>query len=159
MTSAFKTWLLSAAILATPTMASATGGLGCSIDDKNLTFVYEALFSYSDIGGLFQIRGEMEAKDRRTYKTLQKLTLDGSELKQQWTRDKDVKLMIYRETGGDGVPFASVKLIIEATQPPDEDFAYSGKYQLTVQPAAEGAGGEGGGEAFTVEGKVECSAG
>lgn len=155
MTSAFKTWLLSAAILAAPATASATGGLGCNIDDKNLTFVYEALFSYSDIGGLFQIRGEMETKDKRTYKTLKKLTLDGSELKQQWTRNKDLKLMIYRETEGEGVPFASVKLIIEATQPPDEDFAYSGMYQLTVQPASE----DGGGEAFTVEGKVECAVG
>jgi len=63
--------------------------------------------------------------------------------------------MIYRETTGNGVPFASVKLIIEATQPPDEDFAYSGKYELTVQPAVEG----GQSEAFTVEGKVDCSAG
>lgn len=142
-------------LVALPTMASATGSLGCSIDDKNLTFVYEALFSYSDIGGLFQIRGEMEAKDKRVYKTLQKLTLDGTELKEQWTRNKDVKLMIYRETEGEGIPFASVKLIIEATQPPEEEFAYSGKYQLTIQPAVEG----GGGEAFTVEGKVDCSAG
>lgn len=146
---------LIAGLCGLPTMASATGGLGCSIDDKNLTFVFESLFSYSDIGGLFQIRGEMAAKDKRVYKTLQTLTLEETDLKQQWTRNKDVKLMIYRETAGDGVPFASVKLIIEATQPPDEDFAYSGKYELTVQPAVEG----GQSEAFTVEGKVDCSAG
>jgi hypothetical protein len=144
-----------AGLVALPTMASATGGLGCNIDDKNLTFVFEALFSYSDNGGLFQIRSEMESKDKRTYKTLQKLTLDGTELKQQWLGEKDIKMMIYKETEGDGVPFASVKLTIEVTQPPEEDFAYAGKYKLTIQPAPE----DGGGDAFTVEGKVECSAG
>lgn len=142
-------------LVALPTMASATGGLGCGIDDKNLTFSFESLFSYSDIGGLFQIRGDMAVKDKRVYKTLQKLTLEDTDLKQQWTRNKDVKLMFYRETSGDGVPFASVKLIIEATQPADEDFAYSGKYQLTVQPAVEG----GSTDSFTVEGDVGCSAG
>lgn len=154
MTSTFKVWLLSAAILATPVAASATGGLGCGIDDKNLKFNFESLFSYSDIGGLFQISGAFEAKDPRTYKTLQKFALDGSELKQQWFRGNDLKLMIYRETEGESVPFASVKLIIEATKPPEEDFAYSGKYTLTVEP-----GGEGKSQAFTVEGKVGCSAG
>ena len=155
MKKTIASYALLASLIALPNIASATGGLGCGIDDENLTFSFESLFSYSDIGGLFQIRGEMEVKDKRVYKTLQKLTLEETDLKQQWTRNKDVKLMIYRETTGNGVPFASVKLIIEATQPPDEDFAYSGKYELTVQPAVEG----GQSEAFTVEGKVDCSAG
>jgi hypothetical protein len=155
MTSTFKAWLLSAAILATPAAASATGGLGCGIDDKNLKLDFESLFSYSDIGGLFQIRGEFESKDSRTYKTLRKFALDGSELKQQWFRDDDLKLMIYRETEGGGVPHASVKLIIEATKPPEEDFGYEGKYSLTIEPAVEGSESQ----AFTVEGKVGCTAG
>jgi hypothetical protein len=155
MTSTFRTLLFSAVLLALPGMASATGGLGCSIDDKNLSLNFESLFSYSDIGGLFQVRGEMEVKDKRVHKTLQKLALDDADLKQQWFRDNDAKLMLYRETTGDGVPFASVKLIVEATKPPEEDFGYEGKYRLTVQPAVEG----GEGEAFTVDGKVECSAG
>jgi hypothetical protein len=136
-----------------PGIASATGGLGCGIDDQNVKLDFESLFSYSDIGGLFQIRGELESKDKRTDKTLQKITLEEADLKQQWFRGNDVKLMLYRETEGDGVPFASVKLIIEANKPPEEDFGYDGKYWLTVQPAGDGA------EAFTVEGKVGCSAG
>lgn len=146
---------LISALAAFPGIASATGGLGCGIDDKNVKLDFESLFSYSDIGGLFQVRGELEAKDKRVYKTLQKLTLEDSDLKQQWFRGNDVKLMLYRETVGDGVPFASVKLIIEANKPPEEDFGYDGKYTLTIQPAAEG----GESEAFTVEGKVGCSAG
>lgn len=144
---------LLAGLVALPTMASATGGLGCGIDDNNVKLDFESLFSYSDIGGLFQIRGALESKDKRTYQTLQKIALEETDLKQEWFRGNDVKLMLYRETEGDGVPFASVKLIIEANKPPEEDFGYDGKYWLTVQPAGDGA------EAFTVEGKVGCSAG
>lgn len=146
---------LISSLFALPGVASATGGLGCGIDDANVKFDVEALFSYSDIGGLFQIRGEMEVKDKRVAKTLRKLTLEDTDLKQQWLRDNDVKLMFYRETTGDGVPFASVKLIVEATKPPEEDFGYDGKYWLTIVPAVEG----GESEAVTVEGKVGCSAG
>jgi hypothetical protein len=120
MNSIVRTGFLTAAIVAMPVVASATGGLGCGIDDKNLKFDFESLFSYSDIGGLFQIRGELEARDKRVYKTLQKLALEETDLKQQWFRGNDLKLMIYRETEGDGVPFASVKLIVEATKPPEE---------------------------------------
>lgn len=148
-----RAWLFAATILVSPSMAWATGGLGCGIDDNNVKFDFESLFSYSDIGGLFQIRGEMEVKDKRVYETLKKLTLNDTDLKQQWFRGNDLKLMIYRETEGDGVPFASIKLIIEATKPPEEDFGYEGKYQLTVEPAGSDN------EAFTVEGKVGCSAG
>lgn len=155
MTSRLKYWALGAVIACAPATASATGGLGCSIDDKNVSFTFESIFSYSDIGGLFQIRGDFDSKDKRTYKTLRTFTLDGSELKQQWFRGNDLKLMIYRETEGDGVPFASVKLIIEANKPPEEEFEYSGKYALTIEPAVEG----GESHAFTVEGTISCSAG
>lgn len=155
MTPTFGTWLFAAAMLSVPAAASATGSLGCTIDDRNLDLTFEAIFSYSDIGGLFQIRGELESKDKRTYKTLRKFALDGSEVKQQWFRGNDLKLMVYRETEGDGVPHASIKLIIEAIRPPEDDVAYSGKYALTIEPAVEG----GESQAFTVEGKVECSAG
>ncbi|UVC09657.1 hypothetical protein IHQ71_03280 [Rhizobium sp. TH2] len=155
MTSRLKYWALGAIIACTPATAFATGGLGCSIDDGNVNLTFESIFSYSDIGGLFQIRGELESKDKRTEKTLRKFTLDGSELKQQWFRGNDLKLMIYRETEGDGVPFASVKLIIEANKPPEEEFEYSGKYALTIEPATEGSESK----AFTVEGKITCSAG
>jgi hypothetical protein len=155
MTSRLKQWALTAVIVCLPATASATGGLSCSVNDKNVNFIFESVFSYSDIGGLFQIRGELMSKDKRVYKTLQKVNLDGSELKQQWFRGNDLKLMIYRETEGDGVPFASVKLIVEANKPPEEEFEYQGKYALTIEPDVNG----GESEAFTVEGKISCSAG
>jgi hypothetical protein len=155
MTLRMKSWLLVAALLALPVTASATGGLGCAIDDKNAKLDFEAIFSYSDIGGLFQIRGELNVKDARVYKTLKTFAFDGAELKQQWFRGNDLKLMIYRESEGDGVPHASVKLIIEATRPADEEFGYTGRYALTIEPAVEGNNSE----AFTLTGDVGCSAG
>jgi hypothetical protein len=156
MASRLKSWLLAAAFLAAPVTASATGGLGCGIDDRNIKFDFESVFGYSDIGGLFQIRGELNVRDARVYRTLKTFALDGSELKQQWFRGDDLKLMIYRETEGDGVPHASVKLVIEATRPPEEEeFGYSGKYALTIEPAVDGSNSE----AFTVTGDVGCSAG
>ena len=155
MASRIRTWLLAAAMLAAPAVASATGGLECSVIDKNLDLTFEAVFSYSDIGGLFQIRGDITTKDKRAYKTLKSFKLDGSELKQQWFRGDDLKLMIYRETEGDGVPFAAVRLIIEATRQGDEESAYAGSYALTIEPATEGSESQ----AFTVNGKIACSAG
>lgn len=155
MISRLKSCFVAAALLAGPSAAMATGGLSCGIDDRNLKFDLEAVFSYSDIGGLFQLRGEFASKDKRTEKTLGTFTIKDSDLKQQWFRSNDLKLMIYRETEGEGIPFASVKLIIEATRPPGEEFGYEGSYQLTVEPAVE----NGEAEAFTVEGKVGCSAG
>jgi hypothetical protein len=152
-TIAFLSLLAGLAVM--PGLASATGGLGCGIDDANAKLEFESLFSYSDIGGLFQIRGEMQVKDKRVGKTLQKFMLEETDLKQQWFRDNDVKLMLYREAEGDGVPFASVKLIIEATKPPEEDFGYAGKYWLTIAPVADA----GESQSVTFEGKVGCSAG
>lgn len=151
----FRTFLLSAALVAMPVMASATGGLGCGIDDGNVSLQFESLFSYSDIGGLFQIRGEMEVKDKRVHKTLQKFTIEDSDLKQQWFRDNDIKLMLYREISGNDEPFSSVKLIIEGTKPPEEDFGYEGKYKLTLVPVDATSDTE----PVTVEGKIGCTAG
>lgn len=147
MISKLACWAFGALIVCLPATASATGGLDCGIDDKNVKLEFEALFSYSDIGGLFQIGGTFESKNPKTYKTLRKFDLTGADVRQQWFRDRQLKLMIYRETEGDGVPFAFVKLIIEAEQPEGEDFAYAGTYKLTES------------QAFTVEGKVGCSAG
>ena len=155
MTSALKSWLLAAILLSVPAFASATGGLGCGIDDKNLKFDFEALYSYSDIGGLFQIRGAFESKSPKTHETLKKFELQASDLPQHWFRGEDLKLMIYRETEGDSVPHASVKLIVEATRLPDDDVGYEGRYALTIEPAVEA----GESQPFTVEGKVGCSAG
>lgn len=155
MRSRLAHWALGAILAALPATASATGGLGCTVEDKNLKLDFEAVFSYSDIGGLFQVGGSFAALDPRVYKTLATFDLAGSDLKQQWFRGNDLKLMLYRETEGDGVPFASVKLIVEATRPEGEEFEYRGKYSLTIEPATDGSESQ----AFTTTGDITCSAG
>ncbi|MFM2281626.1 MAG: hypothetical protein RLZZ444_3857 [Pseudomonadota bacterium] len=137
-----------------PGVAMATGSLGCAIDDANMKLELEALFSYSDIGGLFQTRGEFQSKVKESPEALRKFALADSDIKQQWMRDKQLKLMIYREA--EGADFASVKLIIEATQPEDEDFAYSGRYKLEFEPLPDGAEPD---QAKVFEGNIGCSAG
>ncbi|MCB1445702.1 MAG: hypothetical protein KDJ87_07850 [Rhizobiaceae bacterium] len=142
-------------LAAMPATAFATGGVGCAIDDGNLQLDFDAAFSYSDIGGVFQARGILDSRMSGTYETLKKMQITDADIRQQWFRGDDLKLMIYRETEGDGVPHAFVKLIVETTKPPEEDFAYGGSYVLTIQPAVV----RGDEEAVTVEGKVTCSAG
>jgi len=156
MHSCLKTWLFAAAFLAAPAVASATGSVGCSIDDANLELGFEAIYSYSDIGGLHQVRGEFLSKDKRTYEMVKKFALQTSDLKQQWFRGDDIKLMLYRESEGNQVPFASVKLIIEAMKAPGDEFEYAGTYALTIIPATDGHGEP---EDITLRGRVTCSAG
>ncbi|MGV3551451.1 hypothetical protein [Rhizobium sp.] len=152
----FKTWLFAAAFLAAPAAASATGGIGCVIDDDNLSLTFEAIYSYSDIGGLHQVRGDFLSKDKRTYEMVKSFPLEAADLKQQWFRGDDLKLMLYRESAGNQVPFASVKLIIEATKPPGDEFEYTGTYALTIIPAGDGQSEP---EDITLKGRINCSAG
>jgi hypothetical protein len=156
MTSKFNAALIAAAaIFCLPASAFATGNLGCTIEDKNLDLDFEAIYSYSDIGGLFQLRGTLDAKSPKVYKSLRKFEIKDDDLRQQWFRGEDLKLMLYRETVADGEPHASVKLIIEAKRPSEDDMGYDGTYALTIEPAVTGSESQ----SVTVKGKVSCGAG
>jgi hypothetical protein len=147
---------LAAMVAGLPASAFATGNLDCGIDDANLKFTFESLFGHGVISPLLQPRTSFESKNPNIHKTLQSFETDGSFLKQQWFEGRDLKLLFYAETEGDGVPFASVKLKIEAVQPPDEDFAYAGKYELVIQPPVSGDTTP---DPVTLVGDVGCSAG
>lgn len=147
--------LAALAMLGIPLKASATGGLDCSISDKNLDFYYEALFSYSANSPLFQSKAEFVSKHPKTSAGLQKLDAEKLRLIQQWYEGKDLRLQFYAETQGDDVPFAAVKLSIKTTADEDE-IGYHGSYVFEVTPAVE-AGAES--ETIKLEGPVACSAG
>lgn len=138
-----------------PADAFATGGLDCEINDANLDFHYEALFSYSANSPLFQSRAKFEARHPKTDPALK--TLDASSLRliQQWYEDKDLKLQFYAETEGGKQPFASVKLTIR-TVASDDEISYAGKYRLEIQPAVVDGQDS---EMIVREGDVACSAG
>jgi hypothetical protein len=156
MRSMIRRIALAAMVAGLPASAFATGNLDCSIDDANLKFTFEALFGHGVVAPLLQPRASFESKNPAIGKTLQAFEAEGSFLKQQWFVGRDVKLLFYAETEGEGVPFSSVQLTIEAIQPPDEDFAYSGKYQLLIQPPVMGSETP---DTVTLEGDVTCSAG
>lgn len=147
---------LAAMVAALPASAFATGNLDCGIDDANLKFTFEALFGHGVVSPLLQPRTSFMSKNPSTYKTLQNFDTDGSFLVQRWFEGKDIKLLFYAETEGEGVPFASIKLKIEAVQPPDEDLSYSGKYELIIQPPVTGDSSP---DPVTLVGDVGCSAG
>jgi hypothetical protein len=141
-------------ILAMTTPAHATGGLGCTIDDANLTLNADTAVSRG-MGGVFiNFKAEAEIKAKEAPEPLRKLTLD-SALVHHWYTGKEIKLAFYKETEtGD---HASVDITIETTMPEgaDEDAEYVGAYELSI--FAVGANSESNSTVLT--GKASCSAG
>ena len=155
MKSSLKCCALALGIVCIPLKASATGNLDCMINDQNLDFTFESLFSYSGSSPLFQSKVSFESKNPKTFASLKKLEMDALPVIQQWFEGKDLRLQFYKETEGDAVPFASVKLTIETVVGEDEN-SYSGTYRLEITPAVV-AGQEN--EVIKLEGPASCSAG
>lgn len=155
MTSTLKYSALALAIACIPLKALATGNLDCTINDANLDFTFESLFSYSGNGPLFQSKLSFQSRHEKTFAALKTMDQDRFRLIQQWVEDKDLRLQFYSETEGDGVPFAAVKLTIETTAGEDE-ISYDGGYRLEITPAVV-SGSES--ETIKLEGKAACSAG
>jgi hypothetical protein len=150
----FKYCALAFAIGCTPASAFATGNLDCTIDDGNLGFTYEALFSYSGSSPLLQAHASFESRHPQTSASLMKLDEKSLPRIQQWVDGKDLRLQFYAETG-EGAPFAAVKLTIETTVGEDGN-SYSGIYRLEITPEVV-AGRES--EVIKLEGPASCSAG
>jgi hypothetical protein len=144
------------ALACLPGTAWATGNLGCSADDANLSLNFEALFSYDGLSPLFQLSGTIEPKHKKTYATLKKIEIKPATLIQQWFEGDDLKLQFYAETSGEKVPHAYVKLTIDAKKDGEDDFGYHGGYKLEILPEIV-SGNES--ETIKLEGKVDCSAG
>lgn len=146
---------LALGIACIPIKASATGNLDCMISDHNLDFIFESLFSYSGSSRLFQSKASFESKNPQTFASLKKLEMDALPVIQQWFEGKDLRLQFYKETEGDDIPFAAVKLTIETVVGEDEN-SYSGTYMLEITPAVV-PGSES--EVIKLEGPASCSAG
>ena len=145
---------IAAALALLPTVASATGGVGCSINDANMDFGFEALFGYGSDSPLFQVQAQIDVKSDKVPPSLKKVEMDGTYLKQQWFEGKDIKLLLFAETKEGAAPYGSVKLVVEAVQADDDELSYPGSYVLTLQngPSDEH-------EPVVLKGKIECSAG
>ncbi|MFN0192504.1 MAG: hypothetical protein ACKVP5_11110 [Aestuariivirga sp.] len=141
-----------AALNASP--AYATGGLGCTIDDANLTLNVDTAVSRG-MGGVFlNLKAEAVIKAKEAPEPLRKLTLD-SALVHHWYTNREIKLAFYKET--ETGEHASVDITIETTMPEgaDEDAEYVGTYELSI--FAAGANSDS--TSTVLNGKASCSAG
>lgn len=155
MNSKFKHYALALGIICAPASAFATGNLDCTLNDKNLSFTYEALFSYSGSSPLLQAHASFQSRHPQTSTHLKRLDENSLPRIQQWFEGKDLRLQFYAETEGEEVPFAAVRLTIETTLGEDGN-SYSGTYRLEITPEVV-AGKES--EVIRLEGPAACSAG
>jgi hypothetical protein len=151
----FKHCALALAIACTPASALATGNLDCVINDGNLDFAYEALFSYSGSSPILQAHASFQSRHPETSAHLKRLDENSLPRIQQWFEGKDLRLQFYAETEGADVPFAAVRLTIETTAGEDGN-SYSGIYRLEITPEVV-AGKES--QVIRLEGPAACSAG
>jgi hypothetical protein len=133
----------------------ATGNLDCAIDDPNIDFAFESLFSYSGNGPLFQSKLNFESRHPETSSALRTLGIEKLRLIQQWVEGRDLRLQFYAETEGAALPFAAVKLTIETTAGEDE-ISYGGRYRLEITPEVVPGKDS---EIVRLEGDAACSAG
>src|SRR4051812_3598374 len=108
------------AITCLPLNALATGGVDCSVQDGNVDFSFEAIFGHGVVTPLMQVRASLDIKGPKLHGAVKAIAMDGSQLKQQWFRGSDLKLLFYVETTEKDAPFGAATLTIEATQPSDE---------------------------------------
>jgi hypothetical protein len=147
---------LAVGILCLPVSALATGGVGCTVQDDNMDFSFEALFGRGVVTPLFQVKASLGVKNRKVHGKAKTIEMDDSHLKQQWFHGSDLKLLFYVEATDKDAPFSAATLTVEAAQPPGGDIAYNGRYVLELEGAAADGGN---GEPVKFEGRIDCSAG
>ena len=145
-----RRFLLSlAALAALSSPAFATGGFSCAVDDKNVSFVGEAGFSYS-LGGILNFRGTLDLPADLAQKGLDKVTLDQTSLTHHWLHDGELRLLVHAESG-ENQPFAALDFVMLTTVD-EEGLNFVGTYTLKVE-------GEKFDEPVRRNGKIACSAG
>ena len=106
--------------------ATATAGLGCSIDDANLSFDLEAPINreYGALAGL--TGGEIKLKAKQALKMGSALTLERDHIVMYWMYERELRIGINVENDT-----GSVFLWIVAQQNKGRE-SYSGRYVLRV---------------------------
>lgn len=133
--------------VASATIASATGGFDCVIDDGNMTLSISAPVSRGMGGVILSYEATAEITAEIVPEALRKPDLSAG-LVHHWLDYPDLWLAFYAETQGDA-PFASMDIILKATGT-DEEGSYSGDYTLSVFDGETG-------EVTELTGKVACT--
>lgn len=139
--------LLAAGLLAaTASLAGATGGYYCTIEDENLTLVSGGEMSIGMGGEILSHQASADIKTKAVPEALRKLDLS-NRLVHHWFYHPEVRLHFYAETPPDADTFASLEMIL-LTEATDEPGVYEGDYLLSVFNEA--------GEVIDLTGKVTC---
>lgn len=144
-----KTLFSMLALVAAPSIASATGGTWCDAEDANLSFHFKTAHSRDGTGAWFGIEGHLTTKFGKLPDHLAKFQIRDENLTQRWVGREGVLLEVQKN---DAEPFRSVKLTVTTRLVEDEDAAYEGTYELRITAEDDDA------EAYIIRsGKVTCS--
>jgi len=146
-----RTVLCAMAFLAPANAAFASGGLWCTVDDRQVAFQLDAGVTRGMGGPTFNFRGDLEIKGRPTGDSLHKTVFEDQNLAQYWLDGDELRLLVYREHEAKD-SYRSVELTIR-TKAKDES-AYDGRYTLSVYDGTAGASSE----PIEFKGKVSCGA-
>ena len=136
-----------ALVLATATVAGATGGFFCEAKDENLTFSTSGGISHGMGGAILDYTAELEITAQVAPKALRNPVLDEG-LVHHWLDYPELRLHFYAETTAEE-EFASLDLILKTEATEDDDLTYKGQYTLSIFDGATG-------EVFTLTGDVTC---
>src|SRR5262249_10988801 len=115
--------------LSMTTIAVASGGIGCNVEDHSAKLSIESRVTRGMGGPLVNFRAKLEILDKSVADDLRNIEFKQENVAQYWLDGQSLKLLLYRERSGDK-PFGSVELTVE-TQMRDEG-TYEGSYKIVV---------------------------
>lgn len=139
------------AILSSILPAAASGGIGCTAEDKKVVFEVNAGVTRGMGSPIFSFDGKVEVKDNSVAADLRKTEFKMDHVAQYWLDGKDLRLDLYREREGDKA-HGYVELVLY-TKPKGDEGEYAGTYEISVYDTV-GEGAEAKEAKF--KGKVGC---
>lgn len=134
----------------------ASGNFVCEADDGSASVTAESHFSHG-LGEVFTgFKAALKVRLKDAPSDLADVTFDASHLAHHWFHGPSLKLHLYRERPGNAA-HGFVELVVETTQEPDDETAFSGTYKLVVYDVGSPSSGEG--RTWRAEGAATCSAG
>ena len=142
-----------AMLLSSASMAFASGGIWCDVDDPAVTFDVGAGVTRGMGGPTFNFRGDLEIKARPVGDHLRKTVFEDSNLTQYWLDGKELRLNIYHEHQlADAYNYVELTILTKAS----DEGVYDGQYTLAVYDNAADADKDG--KSVELTGKVSCGA-
>lgn len=138
--------LVTGLVLASATVAGATGGFDCTIEDENMSFYVSGSTSHGMGAAILGYEATAEIRAAVVPEALRMPDLAAG-LVHHWLEYPELRLHFYAETSGDA-EFSSLDLVLK-TEATDDELTYAGDYRLSVFDGATG-------EVFELTGKVTC---